>query len=318
MRTFVLSMLLCLCAAMSHAAGIKVIHIPADGGAPALKAMVWTPCAAPSEDLPVGPYVLKGRRDCPTAGENLPLIVISHGHGGSSLSHHDLAETLADAGFVVAAVDHPGDTFSDMSHAAEMSEFVERPTDIKRLIDYMLSSAPDAAKIDPQRIGFFGFSRGGYTGMVLAGGNPDFLHSDVPCPDAKLPICEDIRHKQMPTAPWTHDARIKAYVIADPLNEFPTPGSLTNVKAPLQVWASQFGGDGVLPHAVPALVDALPTKPEFHVVPGSAHFAFLAPCSAQLKAAAPDICVDGNGFDRVAFHKALDADALAFLEANVR
>jgi predicted dienelactone hydrolase len=318
MRTFVLSMLLSLSATMSQAAGIKALQIPADGEVPALNAMVWTPCAAASEDLLVGPYVLKGRRDCPTAGEKLPLIVISHGHGGSYLSHHDLAETLADAGFVVAAIDHPGDTFSDMSRAAEMSEFVERPADIKRLIDYMLSSAPDAAKIDPQRIGFFGFSRGGFTGIVLAGGNPDFLHADVPCPDPKLPICEDLRRKQAPTAPWTHDARIKAFVIADPLNEFPTSGSLKDVKAPLQVWASQYGGDGVLPRAVPALVAALPIKPEFHTAPGSAHFAFLAPCSEQLKAVASAICSDGDGFDRVAFHKTLDADALAFFEANVR
>jgi predicted dienelactone hydrolase len=318
MRTFALSLLLCLSATMSQAAGIKVIQIPADGDTPALKAMVWTPCAAASEDLTVGPYVLKGRRDCPTAGEKLPLIVISHGHGGSYLSHHDLAETLADAGFIVAAVDHPGDTFSDMSRAAEISEFVERPADIKRLIDYMLTRAPDAAKIDPQRIGFFGFSRGGFTGAVLAGGEPDFLHSSVPCPDPKLPICQDIERKQIPAGPWTHDARIKAYVLADPLNEFPTRGSLKDVKAPLQVWASQFGGDGVLPHAVPELADALPTRPELHVVAGSAHFAFLAPCSDKLKAVAPDICVDGNGFNRVAFHQELDAKVLAFFEANVR
>jgi len=50
-----------------------------------------------------------------TSGKNLPLIVISHGHGGSFLGRHDLAEVLADSGFVVAAINHPGDTFSDMS-----------------------------------------------------------------------------------------------------------------------------------------------------------------------------------------------------------
>jgi predicted dienelactone hydrolase len=193
MKTFISAVLLCLSTTIAHAAGIKFVQIPPDANGPALRAIVWTPCAEPAQEVPIGPYVLKGRRDCPTVGEKLPLVVISHGHGGSLLGHHDLAETLADAGFVVAAINHPGDTFSDSTRAGEMSVFVERPTDIKRLIDYMLSAAPDAARIDPERIGFFGFSRGGYTGLVLAGGNPDFLHADVPCTDPKAPICEQIR-----------------------------------------------------------------------------------------------------------------------------
>lgn len=316
MKTLISTVLFCLSSAIAHAAGIQFLQIPPDANGPALKAIVWTPCAEAALEVPVGPYVLSGRRNCPTVGEKLPLVVISHGHGGSLLGHHDLAETLADAGFVVAAIDHPGDTFSDMSRADEMSVFVERPTDIKRLIDYMLTGAPEASRIDPERIGFFGFSRGGYTGLVLAGGTPDFL--SVPCPDPKLPICEQIRRKDVPKEPLTDDARIKAYVLADPFNAFPTSNSLKNVKAPIQLWASQFGGDGVLPATIPALADALPNRPEFHLVPGSAHFAFLAPCSRQLKNAAPEICTDANGFDRVAFHKELNASVLEFFKMNLR
>lgn len=312
-----LAVLLCLSAAMTQAAGIKIVQIPSDASGPALKAIIWTPCADTAEDVPMGPFVLKGRRDCPVVGEKLPLVVISHGHGGSFLGHHDLAETLADAGFIVAAINHPGDTFSDMSHGAELSSFVERPTDIKRLIDYMLGAAPDAARIDPQRIGFFGFSRGGYTGLVLAGGNPDFLNANVPCPDTALPICQQLRNKDVPTQPLTHDPRIKAFVLADPLNEFPAPGNLTNVKAPMQLWASEFGGDGVLPETTPALANMLPQKAEFHLVSGAAHFAFLAPCSAALTQDAPQLCVDAKGFDRAAFHKQLDERVLEFFTAHI-
>lgn len=318
MKTSIAAVLFCLATAIAHAAGIKIIHVPADANGPALKAMVWTPCAEPDQEVQIGPYDLPGRRDCPTVGEKLPLVVISHGHGGAYLGHHDLAETLADAGFVVAALDHPGDTFSDMSRAGEMSVFVERPTDVKRLIDYMLSAAPDAARIDPERIGFFGFSRGGYTGLVLAGGDPDFLHADVPCIDPRAPICVQIQRGEVPTSPLTHDARIKAFVLADPLNVFPSAESLRNVKAPIQLWASQFGGDGVLPRNTPALANTLPQKPEFQLVPNAAHFAFLAPCSALMRKDKPELCVDADGFDRVAFHKQLDGMALAFFEANLR
>ncbi|WP_027801651.1 alpha/beta hydrolase family protein [Paraburkholderia dilworthii] len=318
MRTFLALVLFCLSATVAHAAGIKFLTVPADDTGPALKAVVWTPCAEAAEDLTVGPYVLRGRRDCPTAGNRLPLVVVSHGHGGSYLGHHDLAEVLADAGFVVAAINHPGDTFSDMSHAADISEFVERPTDIKRLVDFMLAGAPDAGKIDATKVGFFGFSRGGYTGLVLAGGNPDFAHANVPCADPNLPICRQIKQQKQPLMTVTHDERIKAYVLADPLNEFPRSGDLQNVDAPIQLWASQFGGDGVLPETMPALADALPKRPDFHVVPKSAHFAFLAPCPASLMQSAPEVCVDAAGFDRAAFHTLFDQMALQFFTANLR
>ena len=318
MKLIALTVSLCLFAASAQAAGVTTIQIPADAGGPALKAMVWTPCAEPAQEIKIGPYVLAGRRDCPTVGDKLPMVVMSHGHGGSFLGHHDLAEALADAGFVVAAVNHPGDTYSDMSRQAEMSEFIERPTDIKRLVDFMLERAPDAARIDPARIGFFGFSRGGYTGLTLAGGNPDFLNAHVPCPDPNLPICAQLLRKEAPTASFTHDPRIKAFVIADPLNAFPTAESLKDVKAPIQLWASQFGGDGVSPETVPALAAALPTKPEFHPVSGAAHFAFLAPCSPQLAKAAPEICLDGNGFDRAAFHREMNGKVAAFFAARLK
>ena len=313
----ILTVLFCLLATTAHAAGFKRLDIPADANGPALKAMVWTPCAEPAENVPFGPYVLHGRRDCPTRGDKLPLVVISHGHTGSYLGHHDLAETLADAGFVVAAINHPGDSFVDPSRSGDLSVFIERPTDIKRLIDYMLSAAPDAAKIDPQRIGFFGFSRGGYTGLVLAGGVPDFLHSDVPCPDPRPPVCDEVARGEVPPS-LPGDTRIKAYVLADPLNEFPAASDLKNVTAPIQLWASQYGGDGVLPHNAPALARTLPRKPDYHFVPNSAHFAFLAPCAEAMKEKTPEICVDEHGFDRVAFHKELDASVLAFFQANLR
>jgi len=318
MKKLISAILVCLFATVASAAGIKFVQIPSDANGPALRAIVWTPCAEASQDISVGPYILKGRRDCPTLGARLPLVVISHGHGGSFLGHHDLAETLADAGFVVAAINHPGDTFSDMSRAGEMSVFVERPTDIRRLIDYMLSAGPDVASIDPERIGFFGFSRGGFTGLVLAGGNPDFAHADVQCPDPDAPICRQLRGQDVPAYPPNHDTRIKAFVLADPFNVFPTAESLKNVQAPIQLWASEFGGDGVMPHNAPALASTLPHRPEYHLVAGAAHFAFLAPCPAPMKKDAPEICVDANEFDRAAFHESFDEMALKFFQANVR
>ncbi|MDN7426981.1 prolyl oligopeptidase family serine peptidase [Burkholderia sp. AU45388] len=318
MKSWLSAVLLCLSATVAHAAGVKFIRIPADAIGPELKAAVWTPCADAAQTLTIGPFELKGRRDCPTVGDKLPLVVISHGHGGTLLGHHDLAQTLADAGYVVAAINHPGDTALDMSRADDIHEFVERPVDIKRLVDYMLARSADAARIDPTRIGFFGFSRGGYTGLVLAGGNPDYVHAPVACTDPTWLICRQIRDRDLVLPTPARDPRIKAYVLADPLDEFPAADTVKNVRAPIQLWASEEGGDGVEPATVPALAGLLPRRPEFHVVRNAAHFAFVAPCSDALKRMSPRVCVDANGFDRVAFHQTFDAQALAFFNANLR
>lgn len=303
-------------ATLVHAAGLKSIEVPADGSGPLLKAFVWSPCAAEPVETKFGPIVLQGTPGCPVVGEKLPLVVISHGHAGGSLNHHDTAETLANAGFIVVALSHPGDNFSDTSQSSDISVMFERPTDIKRLLDFMLDASADAAKIDQQRIGFFGFSRGGYTGLVLAGAIPDFHDPAVPCPDP-APICSEIRRNEIPTQPLTQDPRIKAFVLADPLSFFATEDSLKLIKAPIQLWGSQYGGDGVLPESVVSLSQDLPGKPEFHPVPDAGHFAFLAPCSSELAASQPEICTDAKGFNRSAFHQSFDAQVLAFFQAQL-
>lgn len=306
----------CLAATSVQAAGLASIEVPASSDGPALKAFVWSPCAIPPGEVQLGPVMIPAVRNCPIAGDKLPLVIVSHGHGGGSLNHHDTAETLADAGFLVVALNHPGDNFADLSRAGDISIMFQRPRDIKRLIDFLLGQWRDAARIDQDRIGFFGFSRGGYTGLVLAGAVPDFRDPTIPCPEP-APICGEIRRNEIPAEPLARDARIKAFVLADPLSFFSTRESLKALDAPIQLWGSEHGGDGVLPESVAALTANLPRKPDFHVVPDTAHFAFLTPCPPALAKSQPEICTDPAGFDRVAFHKSFDADVLAFFRQHL-
>ena len=86
---------------------------------------------------------------------------------------------------------------------------------------------------------------------------------------------------------------------------------------PVQLWASERGGDGVLPHGVAAVDRNLPAKHEYRVVPNAGHFAFLSPCPQALAKDLAEFCLDAPGFDRVAFHKQLDADVLAFFRRHL-
>jgi predicted dienelactone hydrolase len=318
--------LLCLLAsAPSQAAGLQRIEIPADAAGPALSGLVWTPCAAPPGEVRIDPVTIPGTWDCPVAGEHLPLVVISHGVGGWFAGHHDTAAALANAGFVVAAINHPGDSSkSPDRHTGDLSALTERPTDIKRLVDFMLSAwaasahaAP--ATIDPARIGTFGFSRGGFTGLVVIGGNPDFRTLLAHCPDYPgNRMCAQIRAGEAPSGPLTHDPRIRAAVLADPVfAPLFVPDGLTGITIPVQLWSSEHGGDGMLPEEVAAVEHTLSLPPEFHAVPGAAHFAFLAPCGPAMTQAAPEICVDGPGFDRVAFHARMNEAVVAFFRAHL-
>jgi predicted dienelactone hydrolase len=312
---FLATIAICLTATLAQAAGFRFIDVPADADGPALNGAISYPCSEPPGEIDLGDIAVPGVKDCPISGDNLPLVVVSHGRGGSFIGHHDTAETLADAGLIVAAINHPGSTTSDVSRVGDLSALVERPTDIKRVIDFLLGASPAASNIDPARIGFFGFSMGGHTGLVLIGANPDWA---IPLcqKSSAAPTCEQILRKEFRVQPLTHDPRVKAAVIADPFSTFFAADSFAAVKVPVQLWASERGGDGVTPESVAAVDRNLPAKHEYHVVPNSAHFAFL-PCSPGMAKNRPELCTDAPGFDRVAFHKQFNADALAFFRTHL-
>ena len=136
-------------------------------------------------------------------------------------------------------------------------------------------------------------------------------------PETTAPACIEARKHPVPDVRLAHDARIKAAVIADPLlGSFFTPDSLNKVTATVQLWGSELGGDGVHPDDAAAVARNLSARPDYHVVPNMAHFAFLAPCTPLQARIAPQICSDPSGFDRAAFHVQFDAQIVAFLRAQ--
>lgn len=300
-----------------QAAGIQLLQSD-----PALSGAIWYPCVGEPTHLALGSlsvgadFDLTGVKDCPVTGAKLPLVIFSHGRGGWFGQHHDTAEALADAGFVVAAINHPGDTANDSSRRDTLSLWGSRPADMIRLLDFMLTNWKDRAVIDPAQIGFFGFSSGGATGLVLMGTKPDFARVASLCKET-IGACAQLHNGETPPDP-VQDARIRAAVIVDPAPTTLTRENLAVVKVPFQFWRSQFGGPGVGDGAGTARVAAgLPGKPEIHVVPAG-HFAFLAPCSVALAAAVPRICTDTPAdFDRAGFHREFNAAVVKYLREQL-
>lgn len=314
---------LCLFAAFTiasaaKAAGLQHIAVPGEDGATPLEGAAWYPCAAPPDVVNLRRIEVPGVKDCPIEGEGLPLVVISHGARGWFGGHHDTAAALADAGYVVAAITHPDGPGRRWQTA--------RPAAIKRLIDYMLSAWPQRERLDDNRIGFFGFSRGGYTGLVLIGGKPDFRRIAQHCREVpNEPLC---RFSKGPASTsgsasgarkriFTQDPRITAAVIAAPLGLVFSPEGLQDVQVPVQLWRPEHDALATHPYNAEAVYQGLPVKPEYHVVAGAGHFAILAPCTPPQAQAVPMICEDAPGFDRVAFHRDFNAGTLAFFEKHL-
>jgi predicted dienelactone hydrolase len=310
--------ILCCLGSPARAAGIQLLDSD-----PNLAGAIWYPCAAQPQRVPLGNLTtqfidsVQGVKDCPVTGTKLPLVIVSHGRGGWFGGHDDVVDALVDAGFVVAAISHPGDNGNDRSQSDSLSILTSRPADMIRLLDFMLNDWRDRAAIDPAKVGFFGFSAGAYTGLVLAGGNPDFSRIAPYCPETrKSPDCDQFRSGDIPSSP-PHEPRIRAAVLADTAhNNLFTQDGLAAIQIPLQIWRSERGGGGVDPKNSARTADSLPGKPDIRVMPAG-HFGFLPPCSAQFAANLPRFCADPPGFDRVAFHRDFDASLVGFFRAHL-
>ncbi|RFU47591.1 dienelactone hydrolase [Paraburkholderia sp. DHOC27] len=303
--------------------GFQAIAVP-DGDEKPLSGGVWYPTDAVASPQPLGRASQTVALNAPIAGHDLPLVVISHGSGGWYGGHYDTALALARAGFVVAAVTHRDDSAADHTRA---SPLWQRPVQLKRLADYMLAVWPQHASLDASRVGVFGFSAGGFTALVAAGGVPDLsrigpycvAHADTePCVAVRAEPGVMERLASVPASIWVHDERIRAAVVAAPGVGFVfTQEGLANVHVPVQLWRAQSDHVEPAPDYADAVRAALPAAPEFHVVDNADHYDFLPACSAALASAVPEICTSRPGFDRVTFHAGMNRDIVTFFERTL-
>ncbi len=245
------------------------------------------------------------------------LIMLSHGTGGTELGHSRLAEALAQHGYLVAALRHPGDNWQDRTllQKGAARYFTERPQHVSRVIDALLRDPDWSDRIarDAQgpRIGAVGHSAGGYTVLALAGGQPDPSRIATHCEGHRAddPIfCSMGRTGQSATSPVATpqpippliDTRVRAVVALSPVGVVFSAQSLAKVQIPTVIYVAEQDRFLVPRFHAEWIARNLPGA-ELHRVPNAWHFAFMDTPSTPIPSEDGDLRADPPGFDRQAF-----------------
>ena len=316
-----------------------------------IPAAIWYPADKNAIEAPfvIGPpglpFLLRGwvARDAPpaSAATALPLILLSHGTGGSRSDLYWLAERLVQDGYVVAAVTHHGNSIqSDDLTAQGFFLFWERALEMTALLDRVLKDDVFGPLIDRTRIGAAGFSLGGNTMTLLAGGRLDIEAYYEYCqgPEADAADCEP-----PPESPFTvsdletlieNNARIRAsiesandnwreeriravYAIAPAVLSALSRNGAAEIEIPLRIAVGDE--DTMAPLATNAQpVAELAPQAELWVLSGVDHYTFLGPCGWAGKLVLGEICAESQELPRSQTLERVAADASAFFDRTLR
>jgi predicted dienelactone hydrolase len=184
-----------------------------------------------------------------------PVVVISHGLGSDRIAFQYLAKHLASYGFAVAVPEHPGSNAEQIQNLvtgrtnelAEPAEFINRPLDIKDLLDYLTKlSTTDPAyqgQLDLQRVGVIGQSFGGYTALALAGAGINFAQLENDCQleneTWNLSLLLQCRARGLERDQYNFgDPRIKAAIAINPIvSSILGETNLSKIKIPVMLIA---------------------------------------------------------------------------------
>ncbi|MEH2296030.1 alpha/beta hydrolase [Nostoc sp.] len=282
--------------------------------------------------LPVDIYLPEGASQSQGQAP-FPLVVISHGLASDRSSFVYLAEHLASYGFAVAVLEHPGSNakrfqqyFAGLAGPPEPEEFINRPLDIKYLLDQLQrlekSDPTLQGKLNFQQVGAIGQSFGGYTVLTLAGANIDFnqLRRDcnanyssfnlsllLQCEASKLPI----KNYEL------KDDRIKAIIAINPIDSLILGQSeVSQIKIPIMLVAGSqdIFAPPVFEQIRPFTWLSDPNK-YLALIENATHFSAIAePTSQNGVLPVPRALL---GPDSAAVYSYLNALSVAFLETHL-
>ncbi|MEW5684857.1 MAG: alpha/beta hydrolase [Pseudomonadota bacterium] len=273
-----------------------------------LRVTVWYPAADGAEEtrIDIGPpgeplfkvgAVVMG---APFADDRRrPLIVVSHGFGGSARMMGWFGLAMARAGYVVVAVDHPGNNGMDRMTLEGASLHWRRAADLRTALARVIADPALGPHVDPGRVGVAGFSAGGYTALLAAGARaePERMFAfcranpgDGVCqPQKEFAVGVDDVAKALRTPALAAELQHAgddyalpgvraAFVMAPAIVQELTPDSLARMRTKVALVAGD--ADVTAPAATNAEVAARHARgAALTLLPGVGHYDFLSACT---------------------------------------
>ncbi len=262
--------------------------------------LMMYPTQVPSSPVAFGPYSIDVSPEAPIDGDSLPVVIISHGGGGSHLLYRSLAAYLAKEGYLVAMPEHPGNNRNNNALDGTIENVENRPRHIQLVIDAVCADAQFKDRVQSTNAAIIGHSLGGYTALAVAGGKP----------------CAGLG--QMVEV--TPDDRVKSLVLMAPAtNWYVLNDSLKDVRTPILLLSAEH--DPITPRWQAQLVlDLIPNRAQvtFKVIENAGHFSFLTPFPPAMMRPGFAPAIDPDGFDRQRFHVQLNEEILTFLNKTLR
>jgi predicted dienelactone hydrolase len=275
-----------------------------------VRVTVWYPAAegADEKSLDLGPprqplfYVGAAAPDAAFADtRRRPVILFSHGYGGSARMMAWFTTVLAQQGYVVIAVDHPGNNSLDKMTVAGSAMFWDRAGDLQAALDKAAADPVIGAHMDLKRLGVAGYATGGFTALAAAGARVDLQRFQASCathprdglckPQPEFPVTLEQATVALAAPELAAEAAhagddhsirgVRAvFAIAPALVQAFDPASLTAMGAPVAIILG--GADPVAPPNINggAAARAIP-RAQLKTLPGVGHYDFLSTCSPR-------------------------------------
>ncbi|WP_394762407.1 alpha/beta hydrolase family protein [Phenylobacterium sp.] len=283
---------------------------------PTVRVTVWYPAAEGSveKSLDLGPpgrpMFLVGEA-APDAAfmdtRRRPVILVSHGYGGSARMMGWFTTVLAQQGYIVIAVDHPGNNALDKMTVAGGTLFWDRPGDLQAALDRAKDDPVIGPHLDLKRLGVAGFSAGGFTALVAAGARVDVEHFKTFCaehpddgvckPQLEFPVTPEQTAAALAdpalaaeTARAGDDHSIRGvravFAMAPAIVQALDPASLRTISTPVAIILGE--ADPVAPpHTNGGVAARAIPRAQLKALPNVGHYDFLSTCSDQARAVVP-------------------------------
>ena len=163
---------LCVSGADADVAGLRVteVYMPHHGAG--ARVAIWYPSTSQEPATPYAENAVFHGVDAHIAGPvssgQYPVVLFSHGMGGTDRAQAWLGAALAQRGVITVSVNHPNSTWGDFDMGKGVKHWT-RAQDMSVTLDAVLGMPDFSGNVDLSRIMAAGFSFGGWTALSLGG-----------------------------------------------------------------------------------------------------------------------------------------------------